>query len=211
MNTQVLDQPLYFVGTDIQKESAHLAARDQRLLRLSQGIYVNPRYDVREAFNAFGMRIANKFYPDAALSHATAWYKRPVDDRLFIGGDYPYKRRFGGVGRDGSLIDCMIVQSLVTPDYTKPALYELVTIKDEMGSFQMHCPTLVVQILQQMDPSKVHPEKHIPEAQVSEMWELLQEEQGGRHIAADYIDQVAAEIGKVNQAERFFKRFYRRR
>ena len=205
----ILDQPLYFVGKGLSKEEAYTAVNKGQLVRLVQGIYINPDYDVREAFNEFGFRIAKELYPDAALSHSTAWFKRPMSDRIFLGGDYSYKKKFGGVGRDGKLQDCLIVQSPVHPDFTRQGLYESIKVTDQLGSFTMQCPTLALQILQQMDATKVHPEKHLPEPVIIAMWEQLQEQHGGRHRAFDVIEEVAQVTDKKRESDRFFKRFYR--
>lgn len=207
---------LYFVGTNLTKEEAYAASRSGgSLRRIHQGVYVRVGLNIEEVFMAYGLRICAKRYPDVALTHSSAWFKAPVGAqnalRLFVGGDYPHKSPFQGVNRDGELEEALIVQTAVWPDFTDRRLYERVRITDPKGSFLMWCATLELQVLQQMDASKVHPEKHLPDETKEQMWKMLQDKHKGRARAWDAIDAVS-KLGKkpkVFEAERFFKRFYR--
>ena len=200
----------------VSKEKAHEMYDEGKLDRIGHGVYVVPRLGIVEAFATYGMRICAARYPNAALTHSTAWHLKPTgaadDLRIFIGGDYPYKTPFlrplPGDEEEGGVI----VQTAVMPDLTDKKLYERVTITDPMGSFKMWRATLELQALQQMDPTKVHPEKHLPEATLLQMWQMLQDKHGGHDAAWDALVAVSRRGPKPkrNEADRFYKTIYRK-
>ncbi|MEJ7746253.1 MAG: hypothetical protein WKF61_05785 [Luteimonas sp.] len=212
--TVAVDQELFFVGENLTKEDAYAAKREGVLRRISQGVYVRSDQDIDEAFSAFALRICKKRYPDVALTHATAWWKAPTGEphalRVFVGGDYPHKSPFRGVNRAGELEEAYIVQTAVWPDFTDPMMYERVTISDPKGEFEMWSSTLELQVLQQMDATKVHPEKHLPESTLDLMWRQLQDKHGDAALAWNVIKEVSkrGKKPKKYEAKRFGGRFY---
>lgn len=217
--TAAVDQELYFVGENLTKEDAYVSKRDGRLRRITQGVYIPSDHDISDAFQRYALRICWKRYPDAALTHATARLKAPTGDhhalRVFIGGDYPHKAPFRGVNHQGDLEECFIVQTAVwpgigLPEPVDPLLYERVTLADDLGSFEMWCSTLELQVLQQMDATKVHPEKHLPDATIEQMWSELQAKHGGAAGAWKAVKDVSKRGKKPKkfEAQRFGNRFY---
>lgn len=212
--TAAVDQELYFVGENLTKEDAYVSKRDGRLRRITQGVYIPSDQDIAEAFRRYALRICWKRYPDAALTHATARLKAPSGDhhalRVFIGGDYPHKAPFRGVNHQGELEECFIVQTAVWPDFADPLMYERVTLSDDLGPFEMWCSTLELQVLQQMDATKVHPEKHLSDAILEEMWRELQDKHGGAALAWSAVKDVSKRGKKPKkfEAQRFGNRFY---
>jgi len=214
-----VDQELYFVGENLTKEDAYVSKRDGRLRRITQGVYIPSDRDISDAFRRYALRICWKRYPDVALTHATARLKAPSGDqhalRVFIGGDYPHKAPFRGVNHQGELEECFIVQTAVwpgigLPEPVDPLLYERVTLSDDLGSFEMWCSTLELQVLQQMDATKVHPEKHLSDATLEEMWRELQDKHGGATRAWNAVKEVSkrGKKSKKLEAQRFGNRFH---
>lgn len=195
---------LFIVSENITKEKAYFGQRDEELRRVAQGVYVDIDADFRSIFQIYGIRLARRFFPQAVLTHCTAWYLKPTDDRVFVGGDYPYKKML--VEGD---YEARIVQSTVRPDIADERLYRQVQITDPLGTFDMWCATPELLLLQQMDATKVNPEKHMPEPEVLKVWRQVKKRYGGRGHAWDVLEDVARAAGKRNEANRFFNRYYR--
>lgn len=103
---------VFIVSKNILKHEAHLACkRDNLIERVAQGVYFRVGADPKVLFQNYGIRLAHLFFSNAVLTHSTAWYKRPVDGRVFVGGDYPYKKNIA----DSLGEDLRIVQSLIRP------------------------------------------------------------------------------------------------
>lgn len=111
---------IFIVGLNISKNEAYLASRrDKRIARVAHGVYFPVGSDAAALFEQYGLRLAKVFFANTVLTHSTAWYKRPVDGRVFVGGDYPYKKIIAeNVG-----VDLRIVQSLIHPEL-KRALHD---------------------------------------------------------------------------------------
>lgn len=195
---------LFIVNDNIKKEQAYFGSRSEQLRRIAHGVYISQDASFKDVFQVYGLRLARKFFPNAALTHSTAWYRRPLHDRVFVGGDYPYKKSIDVDGYEGR-----IVQSTVHPDYSDARLYQEAKITDPIGSFQMWCATPELILLQQMDATKVNPEKHLPDPDVRAIWREVKARHGGRGHAWDVMEEVAKAAGKENEAERFFKKHYR--
>lgn len=195
---------LFIVSDNITKEKAYFGHKDASLRRIAQGVYIERDANFREVFQTYGIRLVRRFFPLAALTHATAWYKCPMDDRVFVGGDYPYKKVLVEDGYEGR-----IVQSMVFPDFTNPLLYKEVKITDPLGSFKMWCATPELVLLHQMDATKVNVEKRLPDEVVQTVWLELKKRYGGRGHAFDVIEKVGDAAGKTREADRFLKSHYR--
>jgi hypothetical protein len=84
---------VFIVGLNISKHDAYFAyRRDKEIVRAAQGVYFRAGLDAAQLFEVYGIRLANHFFQKAALTHSTAWYKRPTHGRVFVGGEYPYKK-----------------------------------------------------------------------------------------------------------------------
>ena len=195
---------LFIVNENIRKEQAYLGSRSEDLRRIAHGVYIDHDASFREVFQTFGIRLARKFFPNSALTHSTARHRRPVHDRVFVGGDYPYKKILELDGYEGR-----IVQSTVHPDINDQRLYVEVPITDPMGTFTMWCATPELVLLQQMDSTKVNPEKHLQQSEIRAIWDEVKSRYGGRGHAWDVLEEVAAAANKTTEANRFFNRFYR--
>lgn len=201
---------LFIVSDNIRKEEAYFAGRTGQLRRVVHGVYITPEADFREVFQVYGLRLARKFFPNAPLCHVTARYRRPVGpigepgDRVFVGGDYPYKKI---LNIDG--FEARIVQSMVRPDCNDARLYQRITVSDPIGSFRMWCATPELMLLQLMDSTKKNQEKHLSDTEMREIWNEVKQRHGGRAHAWDVMEQVAKASGKMNEADRFFREYYR--
>lgn len=194
---------LFIVGENIDREKAHFADRAGTLRRIVKGIYINAEDNFRDVFQTHGLRLAHQF-KNAALTHSSAWYRRPVDDRVFIGGDYPYKKIFAADG-----YEARVVQSMTKPDYEDPRQYEEIEVVDPMGSFTMWCATPELILLHQMDATKRNLEKRLPETEVLKIWQDVIQRHGGRARAMDAIHGLALDVNKRNESDRFFRDYYR--
>jgi hypothetical protein len=204
------DPVLFIVNDNIKKEQAYFGSRSEQLRRIAHGVYISQDASFEEVFKTYGLRLARKFFPNAALTHVTARYRVPVGpigepaDRVFVGGDYPYKKILDVDG-----FEARIVQSTVNPDYKDKRLYEKVTLSDPIGEFEMWCATPELILLQQMDATKVNPEKHLPDAEVRAIWREVKAKYQGRGHAWDVLEKVAKAADKLNEANRFFTKYYR--
>lgn len=195
---------LFIINDNLSKAQAYFGNSSGELRRIAHGVYMSKDANFRDVFQAYGVRLARRFFPNVALTHATARYRRTVHDRVFVGGDYPYKKILKLDGYQGR-----IVQSTVFPDLGNPLLYQQVKITDPIGSFEMWCATPELILLQQMDATKNNVEKHLPDTEVRAIWNEVKKRHGGRGHAWNVLEQVAKDADKTNEADRFFKHHFR--
>lgn len=199
---------LFIVNDNIKKEQAYFGSRSEQLRRVAHGVYISQNASFEEVFKIYGLRLARKFFPNAALTHVTARLRVPVGlpgkpaDRVFVGGDYPYKKILEVDG-----FEARIVQSIAMPDYSNKRLYEQVSVTDPIGTFKMWCSTSELILLQQMEASKVHSDKHLLDAEVLAIWEEVKAHHGGLAKAVKAMKRVAKDAEKENEAKRFFDRY----
>ncbi len=197
---------VFIVGFNITKHDAYFACRrDKKIVRAAQGVYFRAGLDTEQLFNTYGIRLAHTSFQKAALTHSTAWYKRPVKGRVFVGGEYPYKKIIAPY--DG---DFQIVQSLVkNPDYSDERIYELVEFSDPFGTFKMYCTTMEMTLLHLMDATKKNVEKHLPDAIIDEIFDGLKNKYGGKTALLSALEQIAVATDKTNELDRLLKFHFR--
>lgn len=89
---------LYLVGENIDAHSAHRGARDEALIQIIRGIYIDADDDADAALRAHAVRVAHYLYPAAYLSAASAALLAPtLDGRLFLGGRRNQRTRLRGL------------------------------------------------------------------------------------------------------------------
>ena len=194
------------VGFNISKHEAYFACRrDKKIVRAAQGVYFRAGLDAEKLFDTYGIRFANHFFRTAALTHSTAWYKKPTHGRVFVGGDYPYKKGIAPYAGD-----FQIVQSLVNPQVDDPRMYELVEFEDPFGKFQMHCATAEMTIIHLMDATKKNVEKHLPEVEIEAIFDQLHKKYGGKAQLLTTLEEIARIAKKENEFDRLLKYYFRR-
>ena len=199
-------EDVFIVGFNITKHEAYFACRRDRVLeRAAQGVYFRTGRDVQKLFDTYGIRLANHFFQKAALTHSTAWYKRPTHGRVFVGGEYPYKKVIAPYAGD-----FQIVQSLVNPKIDDPRMYELVEFSDPFGTFEMYCATAEMTILHLMDATKKNVEKHLPEVEIKAIFAKLHDKYGGKAQLLTAIEEIAKDADKENEFDRLLKYYFRR-
>lgn len=192
---------VYIVGLNITKGDAWLAAHhDGELVRAVQGVYFRVGVDPAEMFETYGIRLANHFFPNAALTHSSAWYRRAVRGRVFLGGEYAYKKV---IARHSG--DFQIIQSRVNPRFDDPRMYQPVRFDDPLGSFEMFCATEEMTLVHLMDATKVNIEKHLPASEMDLMVERLEEKYGDEATAFEAIQEIAIAAGKLNEFDRLLR------
>lgn len=205
MDDQDID--VFIVGQNISKHEAYYACRrDREIVRVAQGVYFRAGKDVNELFHAFGIRLAKYFFAHTALTHSTAWYKRPVDGRVFIGGEYPYKRIIAPYGGD-----FRIVQSMVHPDLTDARMYSLEVFQDPYGAFEMYCATPEMTLIHLMDATKANIEKHLPDEEMEKIAALLYKKYGSKSATLAALEDIAVAANKQNEFDRLLKHFFLQR
>ncbi len=198
---------VFIVGLNTTKHEAYFACRrDKELIRVAQGVYFRAGVDANILFEDCGIRLAKYFFQNAALTHSTAWYRRPVDGRVFVGGDYPYKKSIAPYGGD-----FRIVQSMVHPDLNDARMYQLAGFKDSLGEFEMYCATPEMVIIQIMDATKQNVEKHLPESEMEQIFDGLMEKYGGKAYMLTALEEIADAADKKNEFDRLLKHFFLRR
>lgn len=203
-----MDEPhdVFIVGLNISKHDAYFAyRRDKKIVRAAQGVYFRAGLDAAQLFDTYGIRLANHFFQEAALTHSTAWHKRPTHGRVFIGGDYPYKKVIAPYAGD-----FQIVQSLVNPQLGDSRMYELVEFEDPFGKFEMYCATTEMTIIHLMDATKKNVEKHLPETEINAIFAKLHEKYGGKAQLLTALEEIAVVANKENEFDRLLKYYFRR-
>ncbi|MDH0342123.1 hypothetical protein [Chromobacterium haemolyticum] len=198
---------VFIVGLNITKHEAYFACRrDKVLVRVAQGVYFRAGKSVEDLFNMYGIRLAKYFFQNAALTHSTAWYKRPKDGRIFLGGEYPYKKAIANYGGD-----FRIIQSMVRPMFNDPRMYEKIRFEDSFGEFEIHCSTPEMTIIHLMDATKQNVEKHLPDAEMEKIIALLLEKHGSKVSTLTALEEIAIAADKQNEFERLLKHFFLQR
>lgn len=201
---------VFIVGLNITKHEAYLACRrDREIIRVAQGVYFRAGKSAEQLFNEYGIRLTNYFFQNVALTHSTAWYKRPVDGRIFVGGDYPYKKAIAPYGGD-----FRIIQSMVNPKLDDARMYELVRFEDAFGpdqAFEMYCATPEMTLIHLMDATKQNVEKHLPEVEMEKIVALLLEKYNGKAAVLTQLEEIATATGKENEFDRLLKHFFLQR
>jgi hypothetical protein len=197
---------VFIVGFNIEKHDAYFACRrDKLIVRAAQGVYFRAGVDAAKLFDTYGIRLANYFFQKAALTHSTAWYKRPTHGRVFVGGEYPYKKVIAPTAGD-----FQIVQSLVNPRTDDSRMYELVEFEDPFGKFEMYCATAEMTAIHLMDATKKNVEKHLPEVEIRAIFAKLHEKYGSKAQLLTALEEIAEVAEKENEFDRLLKYYFRR-
>ena len=194
------------VGVNTDKHEAYALKRDKQIVRVAQGVYFRTGKDAEVLFELYGIRLAKFCFQSAALTHSTAWYRKPVDGRVFLGGDYPYKKSIAPY--EG---DFRIVQSMVHPKLADERMYELARFEDPLGQFEMHCATPEMTLIHLMDATKKNVEKHLPEQEMDKIFEQLQLKYGSKASTLAALETIAQAAEKTNEFERLLKHFFSQR
>lgn len=203
---------IYIVGININKQYAYSLSKEadpaDRYVRVVHGIYFRASIPAEQLFETYGFRITRQLLANAALTHSTAWYKRPTDGRIFVGGAYPYHRTVGDKVGDFAIVQSMISQrsnQLLTDMLNDRRLYYPFTVTDPMGSFDMHCATDEMILLSMFDSTKANKEKHLPQVEMNKLLDDLLYKYGDMPTLLVLLREMAEEIGKVNEYNRALK------
>ncbi len=196
---------LYLVGLNIDKHTAHFACRrDKTLVKAAQGVYFRAGLNAETMFNTYGIRLARHFFQTAALTHSTAWYKRPTHGRVFIGGNYPFWKAIAPYGGDFK-----IVQGIARPVISDPRMYELVEFQDPLGGFGMYCATPEMLAIQLMEATKTNIEKHLPKLEMDAILDGLLKKYGGKSQMLATLQEIAEIADKGREFDRLLKYYLR--
>lgn len=186
------------VPDDLSKIDAFHSKERGTIRRLVHGVYVATEFNGQEVLGEFAIRLASMFFPKAVLTHATAYFRQPVNGFVFIGGEYPYKRM---IEDDGQTLT--IVQGMAKPVVEDPEQYEQVEFTDNMGSFHVYCATPELILLQQMESTKKNVDKHLGAADLKKLWlQVLGRNGGSARQAFEKVQGIAAKASRVTEAER---------
>lgn len=201
---------VFIVGLNITKHEAYFACRrDKLIVRAAQGVYFKDGKEPEDLFNEYGIRLANYFFQKVALTHSTAWYKRPKDGRIFVGGEYPYKKVVAPYAGDFK-----VIQSLVNPQLDDPRMYEMVRFEDGFGpdaAFEMPCATPEMTLIHLMDATKQNVEKHLPDVEMEKIVAQLLEKYNGKAAMLTQLEEIAVAANKQNEFDRLLKHFFLKR
>ncbi|MFM4785384.1 hypothetical protein ACEUCV_15370 [Aeromonas veronii] len=221
---------IYIVGQNITKAEAHamkVAKGGPRLVRVAHGIYFalrtretdpQPEQDaeVNSLFSLYGLRIANHLLPDSGLTHSTAYYRTPVDGRIFVGGAYSYRKviaeRFGKT-------DLGIIQSGITSWFFDKArdkesvrlllsdsdLFSATPFRDALGDYKIPVQTKEMILLTQYESIKHNQDKLLRKQEIDQLTSDLIHQYGGTVPMLDRIRQIATKVSKTNEYERLLK------
>ncbi|KAF1702921.1 hypothetical protein CSC66_09100 [Pseudoxanthomonas kaohsiungensis] len=188
---------LITVPGDLDKIQAYHEKKRGAIKRLVHGIYVGAKHDMGKVLDVFAIRLASMLFPQAALTHSTAYYRKPIHGFVFIGGDYPYKRQIAeGVST------LTIVHSMSKPDVSDKTQYELVTLKDPMGEFQVYCATPEMILLQQQESTKKNADKHLGATELGKLFKAVVAKHGSKEKALAAIRKIAKKAGREAEADR---------
>ena len=203
---------IYIVGININKQYAYSLSKEadpaDRYVRVVHGIYFRETIPAEQLFETYGFRITRQLLANAALTHSTAWYKRPTDGRIFVGGAYPYHRTVGDKVGDFAIVQSMIAQrsnQLLMDMLNDRRLYSTFTVTDPLGSFDMHCATDEMILLSMFDSTKANKEKHLPQVEMNKLLSGLLNKHGDMPTLLVLLREMAEEIGKVNEYNRALK------
>jgi hypothetical protein len=196
-------EDVFIVGMNITKHEAHAANREKTMLRAAQGVYFRAGVSAEVLFKTYGMRLVNYCFKNVALTHSTAWYKRPVDGRIFVGGEYPYKKVIAPYAGD-----FRIVQSMVHPQFDDVRMYEKICFRDSFGDFEMYCSTMEMILIQLMDATKQNVEKHLPDVEIEKIIDLLRLKYGSKSSVLTALEEIAQAADKQNEFDRLLKLYF---
>ncbi|MEL7595321.1 hypothetical protein AADX40_15110 [Aeromonas veronii] len=216
---------IYIVGQNITKAEAHAlktAKGGPRLVRVAHGIYFSLRTresdpqpeqdaEVNSLFNLYGLRIACHLLPDSGLTHSTAYYRAPVDGRIFVGGAYSYRKviadRFGST-------DLGIFQSGIATSRDKESVRLVLSdddlfcptpFRDALGDYKIPVQTKEMILLTQHESIKKNQDKLLRRPEIEQLSDELIRQYGGTVPMLDRIKHVAIKAGKTNEYERLLK------
>jgi hypothetical protein len=194
---------LFIVGMNITKHEAYHKYKDKELQRAAQGIYFRTGRSAELLFNTYGFRLVSYCFQNVALSHATAWYKRPHEGRIFIGGEYPYRKAIATYAGD-----FRILQSITHSDFTDRRMYERVKFKDSFGEFELMCAKPGLIIIQLQDATKQNIEKHLPDSETLKIIDQLQQGYPSKSAMLTALEEIAIAANKRNEFDRLLRLFF---
>lgn len=195
---------IFIVGLNISKaEASNIARTNAGIVRIAHGVYIKAGVDVKKMFNEYGLRLANYFFKNAALSYSTAWYKRPIDGRIFLGGDYAYRKPIGS--DDNNLC---IVQSKTYPKLTDKRLYEVLQIQDGFGKneqFEIFCSTPELALLEVILRAPKNIEKNLEDIEMEKITSFLLKKHKNKSSLLNCLEDIATITNRQSDFERFTK------
>lgn len=193
---------IFIVGFNISKAEASTIARTNAdIVRVAHGVYLKAGVDVEKIFNEYGLRLANYFFKNAALSHSTAWYKQPVAGRIFLGGDYAYRKPIGADDKN-----LCIVQSKTYPILTDTRLYDVLQIQDGFGKneqFEIFCSTPELVLLEVILKQRKNVEKNLDDIEMEKITSFLLKKHRNKSSLLNYLEDIAATTNRQSDFERF--------
>lgn len=201
---------IYIVGVNITKLEASLIARNtSKIIRVAHGVYFKTGAHAEKIFSEYGLRLTNYFFKNAILRYSTAWYKRPHEGRIFIGGDYPYKKI---IAADQS--DFCIIQNKNHSSVIDDRLCEMIEIQDGLGAkykFRMLCSTPELALLEVMEARKTSIEKRLDGVELDKMLHFLINKHGSKADLLTYLEEISAIADRHSELERLITHLFGKR
>lgn len=186
----------------LDKTKAHQLKKAGVLKSVGDGIYVGAQHDFGKVLDEYGMRLTSMLFPNAVLTHRTAYEHKPMDGMIFIGGKYHYKRPIA----DGTA-SLTIVQGITDiPERRDKLQHEVITLKDKMGEFEMLSSTPELILLQHFEATKVNNIKHLGATDLRKLWrKVLHRHDDDVKKTYKAIEKVAEHAGRNAEYKRFVR------
>lgn len=195
---------IFIVGLNISAiEASAIARTSAEIVRVAHGVYFRAGVNVGKIFDEYGLRLANYFFKNAALSYSTAWYKQPISGRIFLGGDYAYRKTIGPEDKN-----LCIVQSKTYPILTDTRLYDVLQVRDGFGKseqFEIFCSTPELTLLEVIVKPKKNIEKSLDDAEMEKIISFLLKKHGSKSSLLDHLEGIANTTNRQSDFERFVK------
>lgn len=215
---------IYIVGQNIGKAEIHAMQRSKgvgaRIVRVAHGIYFalrsresdpKPEQDaeVNSLFALYGLRIAHHLLPDAGLTYATAYYRAPIDGRIFVGGAYFYRKKIAQEYGDFGIIQSSIVDNRdkesVREVLSNHDFFTVSPVTDPVGTFHIPVQTKEMILLTQYESVKLNQDKLLKKADINRLTDELVLQYGGEVPLLSRLQQLAIKAGKTSEYERLLK------
>lgn len=173
---------IVLVGEDIDKRRAAYLRESGRLIAVARGIHVEPGDDPARLLPAHAVRLARYLYPDAYLSHASAWRLGPgADGTLFLAGNTRHQAVLPGL---------RLIKSVMP---ATPSLREVV-VSDERGEMVMQASSWRQLLLEQFRRTS-HPGRALSLPEWRAAFDRFVAEHGGEDAALAHLQQFAVRMG----------------
>lgn len=172
---------IYFAGLNIDAKRASFLVENDTLIRVAEGVYVDANEpDIAQITHDHAARIVSRNYPDANLSHSSAYFRGAVGKSIYIGGNYRKTRS----------LDYLDVIQDVSPTGGE-LTHQWITLEDSLGRFRIMAATDEMIFLQMFERTKKFNGKVLPAATLRKLSESLLKKHGGEDKLMRVLDYIA--------------------